>query len=134
MIPFWQKLVSDGKTDSDGFIRDDVLFEATKDHEYPDSIHRVWRAFHGLMVHTPQVMIAVADGYHCGSKLMSKIYSMQAAHGNLGMLSSSGVVITTAGPLPPVMRMADLRRALQSVGVPVPNPAEPVALDSSPKK
>ncbi|HUN81193.1 MAG TPA: hypothetical protein VMV81_06735 [Phycisphaerae bacterium] len=126
MMPFWGKLVSDGKADAAGFVRDDVLFDATKDHEYPDSIHRIWRAFHGLMQHTPQVMVAVADGYHCGSKLMSEIYSMQAAHGNLGMLSSSGVVITTAGRLPPVMRMQDLANELRKVGVPVPQ-GEPLA-------
>ena len=121
MVPFWSKLVSEGKADSTGFVRDDVLFEATKDHEYPDSIHRIWRAFHGLIGHQPEVMVAVADGYHCGSKLMSKIYAMQAAHGNLGMLSSSGMVITTAGLLPPIIRMQDLAEELRKVGVPVPD-------------
>ena len=119
MLGVWQGLSKDGRADSEGFVRDDALFAATNDHEYPDSIHRIWRAFHGLIVHTPEVMLTVADGYHCGSKLMSEIYAMQAAHGNLGMLSSSGMVITTAGALPPVMRMKDLAKALRGVGVPV---------------
>ena len=50
---------------------------------------------------------------------MSRLIRMSAAHGNLKQSSSSAFVMTTAGPLPEVLRMEDLGGALQELGVPV---------------
>lgn len=119
MNDVWQKLVKEGRADADGFVSDAALFGATIDHEYPDAVARLWRAFHGLMVHTPDVMLTVRDGWHCGSKFMTAVFNLQAAHGNLGGPGSCGFAMTTCGPLPPVMRMNDLAQALRTQGVPL---------------
>lgn len=118
MKAVWERLKQEGRIDSGGFVKDGELFEAAADQEYPDALHRVWRAFHGLVVHQPDVLLTTQEGWHCGSKLMSKMYDVRSAHGNLGP-SSCGFVMTTAGPLPGVMRMENLRGELGKVGVPI---------------
>jgi hypothetical protein len=119
MLPILAGLQSKGGVDSQGFASDRALFDATTAHKYPDSLHRLWRAFHGLVESPPDVLLSVQDGRHCGSKFMSSVVDMQATHGNLGPASSSGFVMTTAGELPPVMRIADLRAELVQIGVPL---------------
>ncbi len=108
-----------GKLDADGFVADRVLFEATIDSVYPDAVARLWRAFHGLFVHQPDVFVSVEDGFEVGSKLQTQLVHMQATHGNLRAGSSWGFAASMAGPLPPVLRMADLREAMRKAGVPV---------------
>lgn len=117
LLPIIENLRSQGKIGLDDFIDDQTFFEATKDHIYPDAIHRIWRAFHGLMVNPPDVMVSVQDGWHCGSALMTKLVDVSAAHGSLNLQSSCGFAMTTNGPLPPVMRMESLRKELERVGV-----------------
>ncbi len=105
--------------DADGWIADVALFDATKSHEYPDAVHRVWRAFHGLMAHPPDVMLTVSDGWHCGSKFMTSVLDLQAAHGNLGRPSSYGFVMTTMGHVSGITRMQDLAATIRKLGVPI---------------
>ena len=96
---------------------DRVLFEATHAHDYPDAIHQLWRAFHGLVQNTPDVLVSIADGYHCGSKLMSDMLPLAAAHGSLRASSANGFVMSMAGPVPDVARMVDLRSELTQLGL-----------------
>lgn len=112
-----ERLRAEGRVDASGFVSDADLFAATTAHEYPDVVHRLWRAFHGLTAHTPDVMVAVLDGWHSGSRFMTKVRPMAAAHGNLGALSSSAFAMTSAGALPEVVRMEDLRARLEALGV-----------------
>jgi hypothetical protein len=118
--PILERLNSEGKVDADGFVNDAVLLATTQDHVYPDVVRRLWRAFDGLVAHTPDVLVSLEDGYYCGSSSMSDWLDLQAAHGNLLMLSSSGYVMSTAGQLGPVIRMDALGDALRSAGVPLP--------------
>ena len=121
LAPIIELLRRQGRLDAGGFADDQAWFEATRDHVYPDPLQRVWRAFHGLVVHTPDVLLAVADGYHSGSAFQSHVVqALRAAHGNLGMPGSSGFVASMAGPLPVVSRMKDLRAALAERGVQMP--------------
>ena len=80
----------------------------------------MWRAFHGLVEHTPEVLVSVEDGWHCGSAFMTDVLDLAAAHGNLGPLSSMGFVMSTAGSLPPVGRMEELHASLGKLGIPLP--------------
>jgi len=98
-------------------IDDATLRSATLEGAYPDAVYRLWRAFHGLTVNTPDVLIDVEDGHHCGSPFMSKVVHLAAAHGNLGQLSTNGFCMTTAGKLPPDLRMEELAAALTSLGI-----------------
>lgn len=102
--------------------RDDVA--ASPEDAYPDALHRLWRAFDDLVVHTPDVLVALAPGYHTGSEQMSRLIRMRAAHGNLTRESSTGFVMTTTGALPPVMRMQDVAAALRARTIHVPRSAQ----------
>ena len=123
LLPVIEALRAEGKVGPDGFISDAALFEATKEHLYPDALQRLWRTYHGLMLHPPDVMISVQDGWHCGSALMTKLVDIRAAHGSLNLDSSSGFAMTTNGSLPSVVRMQDLRGYLDRLGVHIPGPA-----------
>lgn len=100
-----------------GFIDDRSLFEATVNHNYPDALDRLWRPFHEMLEHKPDVLVSIADGYHTGSEFQSRMITLRAAHGNLRPLSTFGFAATTAGELPPVLRMRDLAPALGELGV-----------------
>ncbi|MHC4797483.1 MAG: hypothetical protein ACYTF1_12640 [Planctomycetota bacterium] len=119
LLPVIEKLTQAGKADDNGFIQDGTLFKATLAHVYPDALYRLWRAFHGLIAHTPQVLVSVKDGWHCGSPAISGITNLAGAHGNLNSPSSSGFIMTSAGQLPPVMRMENAKEFLIQAGVPL---------------
>jgi len=120
--PVLAGLTGSGKVDPDGFVADQMLFDATADHPLPDAVHRLWRAFHGQTVHTPDVLLSVEDGYYCGSGLMSELIDLRSAHGSLNRISSSGFIMSTAGRVDPVIRMEDLREALTRLAVPFDPP------------
>lgn len=117
--PVLEALSPAGGGSAPEFVADALLFAATLEHEYPDVVHRLWRAFHGLILHTPDVMVAIDDGYHAGSGLFSTLMPLAAAHGNLRPPSSFAFAMTTAGELPAALRMEDLRSALERLGVDV---------------
>ncbi len=112
LLPILDELARRGEVDPEGFVDDGILFKATADHEYPDALHRLWRAFHSLVEYTPDVLLSLEDGYHWGSEFMAKLVPLRAAHGGLNRFSSSGFVMTTVGRVDPVIRMEDLRGAL----------------------
>ena len=114
------RLKAAGKLDAVGFVDDRVLFEATAAHVYPDVVQRLWRAFHGLFENVPDVFVSIDDGWYVGSPTMTRLLGgLRAAHGNLREASSCGFAATMSGPLPPVVRMADLRAAFRAAGVPL---------------
>jgi predicted small lipoprotein YifL len=116
-----------GAVDADGFIDDRALYEATREHSYPDPAYRLWRAFHGLLAHTPDVLVSLQEGYYAGSPGFTAWIDVGSVHGNLRSPSSCGFAMTTAGPLPDVLRMEDLAEALERFGVPVRRDAGPLA-------
>lgn len=97
-------------------------FERTALAEYPDAVYRLWRAFHGLLKHTPQVLVSLEEGWCAGSDDLARRIPPQSVHGNLRRAGSTGFAATTAGPLPPAMRNEDLRQQLANVGVFLPGP------------
>ncbi|HOW69750.1 MAG TPA: hypothetical protein PKY77_04040 [Phycisphaerae bacterium] len=117
--PVLDQLRTAGKIDANGFVDDRLLFEATATHTYPDVVQRLWRAFHGLFSHVPDVFVSLEDGWYVGSPAMTKLLGgLRGAHGNLRGESSCGFATTMSGSLPGVVRMADLRAAFQAAGVP----------------
>jgi hypothetical protein len=116
--PVWQKLQDAGQVGADGFVDDRVLFDATLQHAYPDVAARLWRAFHGLVQHTPEVILSLAEGFHTGSKLQTDMVNMVGVHGNPRQASTNGFAMTTEGELPADIRMEDLRQAFQALGLP----------------
>ena len=55
--PILDALAQKGAMNAKGFVDDARWFAATTHHIYPDAIHRLWRAFHGLVEHTPDVLL-----------------------------------------------------------------------------
>ena len=109
-----------GSMDESGFMTEDDWFAATSQHEYVDPVFRLWSAFHGQFVNTPDVMLSLRDGVHTGSDDLDHSLPMAATHGNLRKNSSYAFAMTTAGPLPPLLRMRDLAAALRAIGAPAP--------------
>ncbi len=119
LLPIIDQLRQDGSVDSEGYIGDQILYEATREHRYPDCVHRLWRAFHGLIANQPQVLLSVHDGWHCGCKTMSEMVDMASTHGNLEAHSSIGFVATMQGRPPAFSRMENLRQVLEQMDIPL---------------
>lgn len=113
LLPVLSGLTSDSKE----FIDDRAWFDATLDHTYPDPIHRLWRAFHGLVENTPQVLLSLDEDHYCGSDFLLNFINLQSAHGSLHQSATYGFVMTTAGELPPTMRMDTLAVELEKLGL-----------------
>lgn len=109
-------LQSAGSFNSDGSVPDRAFFEATSEAEYPDALDRLWRAFNGLFVHTPDVLLSLEDGVFAGSTELTALLKMQAVHGNLNRRGSSGFIMSMEKQLPPVLRIREARRELWSNG------------------
>lgn len=124
IMPAIEKLRAQGQVDAEGFIADDVLFQATAHGTYPDAVHRLWRAFHGLVEHTPDVMLSISEPYYVGSPTMKTVLrNIVGVHGSLRPMSTYGMCMTMSGVLPPVQRQGDLRANLIRIGVAVPGPS-----------
>lgn len=117
LLPVLERLRNEGAADASGCAVDASWFTATADHIYPDPLHRLWRAFHGLVVHQPDVLVCCAEGQHFGSAFMDRMVALAGAHGSLSAVSSMGFAMTASGDLPQVVRMEDLRAALRELGV-----------------
>lgn len=109
LLPILDRL-RQGPTD-DGFIEDAVLLRATADHEFPDVIRRLWRAFDGLFENTPQVFLSLADGYYSGSAQIDEYLTMRGVHGNLRSAGSCGFVMHTDRAAAGLARIGDSRAA-----------------------
>lgn len=112
-----ERLRQAGHVDADGFIDDHALFNATLEHVYPDPLRRLWRAFHGLVIRTPDVLLSLEDGYCYGTSFFDYFIDMRAAHGSLRKSSSTAFAMTTAGRLPDAVRMNDLLAAMEALGL-----------------
>ncbi len=116
LVPVLERLRAAGAVQANGSVEDAVLRDATFDHVYPDVVRRIWRAFNGTAEHTPDVMLSLHDGYYCGSPSMAALITLIGVHGSLMDWSSSGFAISSAGELPPVLRMDELPAALERIG------------------
>ncbi len=113
----FEQLRSDGAVDADGFVSDADLRKALADGYYTDALYRLYRAFNGLTIHTPQVLVSLEDGYYSGSPFMSQFLSEKAIHGNLNENNSFAFVMSTQAPLPATMRMDELMAELNRLRI-----------------
>jgi len=116
-----------GTIDADGFADDRTWLRLTAEHVYPDPVVRVWRAFHGLAEHVPDVVVSLKDGYSAGLPSRASRFSDGAStHGDLAAKSSTAFVISTAGVVPESaqpLRSRDLPDVLPALtGRPWPPP------------
>lgn len=101
---------------TDGFIADEVWFEATRETSRPDAVHRIFEGVTNGVSNQANVIINFEDGYYSGSALLDLFAVLQATHGNLGQEQSFGFVMSTEKELPDYVRSEDLWR---TIGAPV---------------
>ena len=111
--PVIETLRGEGKTDAEGYVDDRVLFAATATHEYPDALHRVWQAFHGLTEKPPDVILTLRDDRWEGRESLAGWTHLRSTHGSLNRANSTAVVISTAGDVPGPIRTSGFRDALK---------------------
>ncbi|MGB2998870.1 MAG: hypothetical protein WBC59_09585 [Phycisphaerae bacterium] len=130
--PILEQLKAGGKVAEDGFADDATLFNATALHRYPDPLDRLWRAFHGLAEHVPDVVASLNKG-HCAGAADKSVWLpyMASTHGDLEQSSSTTFIMSTAGPLDgflqeaPAFRSRDVSEIIEHLtGRPWPPPCE----------
>ena len=112
LVPIAEALAAGGKADPDGFIDGRDWFNATVDHEWPDAPYRLWRAFHGLVVHTPDLMLTLHDGYSTGIGWFEYFITMASTHGGLNQVNSSTFVMTMNGRVTGPLRSGEVLDAI----------------------
>jgi hypothetical protein len=96
------------KADAEGFYDADELFAKTTTHIYPAPLERLWRAHFGLVQDSPDVIISLEDNYYSGAKGFADAVDIASTHGGLDAKNSTTFVMSTVGPLPRVMRSAEV--------------------------
>ena len=94
--------------DSDGYYDADELFAATSEHEFPAPLQRLWRAHFALVENPADVIVSLADRFYSGSSTFAGIVTIASTHGSLNLNSSTTFIMSTAGPLPPLMRSREI--------------------------
>ncbi len=97
---------------TDGYYDADEVLAATATHTYPAPLERLWRAHFAQVEHPPDVIVSLADGYYSGSKSFDGFAKVASTHGGLNYHNSATFIMTTLGPLPPVLRSRDIPAAM----------------------
>lgn len=104
-----------GMGSADGFHSADDLLAATYKHQYPAPLQRLWRAHFGLVRHTPDVLVSLANNYFSGAKSFAGSVTIASTHGSLNRSNSVTFIMSTAGPLPKVLRSRDIPKAMAAL-------------------
>jgi hypothetical protein len=111
------RLRAQGKVTDAGEIDDEAFFAATLEHDYPDALDRLWRAFHALVGHAPDLIVNLRDGACHGWRFFrDMVGKVSSTHGSLNRANSTTFVMTMLGEPPPAMRTRDVLPALQALG------------------
>jgi hypothetical protein len=102
-----------GKIDADGFIADQDWFDATVDAQFPDAPHRLWAAFHGECVSTPDVMLTLKDGYCSGEVALPHFITMRSTHGGLNQVNTATFLMTMTGRATKPLRSKDIMPTIE---------------------
>jgi hypothetical protein len=113
LLPIIDQLRQTGKVDANGVIDDRALFDATVDHEYPDPLARVWRAFNGIAHYPADLVVTVNDGWFSGSGGFARSINVESTHGSLNRMNTLTFVMSTTKPLPQAMRTVDVLKNLK---------------------
>lgn len=109
------------EADPAGFRDAEKLLEATASHLYPAPLQRLWRAHFALVENPPDVIISLADKFYAGSKSFGARVKVASTHGGLNSRNSMTFIMSTIGPLPPLMRSGDIPKNMRKLtGAPWP--------------
>ena len=102
-------LTKRGKADAEGFASDADWFDATREHQMPDAVRRVFDGTRGEVGNPANVIVSFEDGYYSGSNTLDLFAFLKATHGNLGREQSFGFLMSTKErSLPSFIRAADV--------------------------
>jgi len=94
--------------DGDGYVHPDVLLKATATHQYPAPLQRLWRTHFGLAENPSDVVVSLGNGFCFGPRTFARVLTIASTHGSLNYQNSVTFVMSTVGPLPPLMRSRDI--------------------------
>lgn len=103
------------RADAEGFYDDREVFAATADHEFPDPLQRLWRAHFSVAKCVPDVIVSLANEYYSGAPSFGGSVKVASTHGGLNRANSTTFIMSTAGPLPALMRSADIPAAMTTL-------------------
>ncbi|GAG08820.1 unnamed protein product, partial [marine sediment metagenome] len=96
------------QADAEGYLAASDVLAATIDHTWPDPLERIWRAHLGLVERPSDVIVSLKEGHNFGSQSFAGQVEVASTHGGLRNSESVTFIMSTIGPLPPVMRSRDI--------------------------
>jgi hypothetical protein len=101
-------LRASGKAESDGFVSDADLFNATSTSYFPDAAARIRHWARGGGIRNPSdIMVSFRPGYFYGEGAFEHIVTLAGTHGGMERSASLGFAMATF-PLPRANRIEDL--------------------------
>ena len=120
--------------DGEGFADDDLWFEATKGHCYPDILRRAVVAMTDHVVNRPDIILSLEEGFYYGSGAFAEMIDLLGTHGSARDTQTSGMAMSTSDPLPDYVRGSDLmaflgeqKPELAPAAMPTATPVPPTA-------
>jgi len=101
--------------DEDGYYDADALLTATSDHVYPAPLQRLWQGHFAMVQNPPDVICSLQDDYFAGSGGFGGLVPVTSTHGSLNCANSTAFIMSTIGPLPPVMRSGDIPHCMSDL-------------------
>jgi hypothetical protein len=111
--PVVESLRQAGKVHDDGFVDSEAWFHATVDHQWPDAPRRLWEAFHGIVVNTPDIMVTSSPGFYFGLPSFDLFVDMASTHGGFDQTDSATVLLTMTGRVARPIRTEEVIRTIE---------------------
>lgn len=111
----FKEILAKLKPDAQRYYAAEEMFRASADAEYPAALERIWRGHFGLVENPADVLVSLKDGYYSGAGGFVGMVQVASTHGSLNRKNTTTFVMSTAGPLPELMRSAEVRGALGTV-------------------
>ena len=97
------------------FATDDVWYERTAGHRYPNAVANVYKSlFSPRVKHTADVLISMHDGYYYGWTAFGRFVRLRATHGNALQSSSNAFLMSTHRNFPAYVRADDAKTLLRN--------------------
>jgi hypothetical protein len=110
LAPIMHGLSELGLIDENSLAMDDVWYQHTADHIYPDALANLYNALYGQQVgHAADVLVSLKDGYYYGDSIFSRLARLQATHGNALRSSTNAFLMSTHREFPTFVRAHDAR-------------------------
>jgi hypothetical protein len=98
----------------DGFATEEVWFEQTAGHRYPNALPNIYKSlFTPRVKHTADILISLKDGYYCGWTPFGRFVRLAATHGNALQASSNAFLMSTHRQFAPFVRADDAKALLR---------------------